>query len=50
MVIESRGGPTSHPEAEVYRVEASAELMSADVFVPIELPEGCLAEKAAADA
>ncbi len=50
MVVESRSGPTSDPDAEVYRVEASAELMSADVFVPIELPEGCLAEKAAADA
>jgi len=50
MVVESRSGPTSDPEAEVYRVEASAELMSANVFVPIELPEGCLAEKAAADA
>ncbi len=50
MVVESRSGPTSDPGAEVYRVEASAELMSANLFVPIELPQGCLAEKAAADA
>jgi len=50
MVVESRSGPTSDPDAEVYRVEASAELISANLFVAIELPEGCLAEKAAADA
>ncbi len=49
MVVESRSGPTSDPEAEVYLVEASAELMSANVVVPISLPEGCLAEKAASE-
>lgn len=47
VIVESRSGPSSDPEAEVYRVEASAELRSADVFVAITLPEGCLAEKAA---
>lgn len=43
MVIESRSGPTTDPEAEVYRIEASAELLSANVFVPIELSPDCLA-------
>ena len=47
MVVESRSGPTSDPEAEVYRVQASAELISANTPVAISLPEGCLAEKAA---
>ncbi len=47
MVVESRSGPTGDPEAEVYRVQASAELISANTPVPITLPEGCLAEKAA---
>ena len=28
MVVESRSGPTSDPDAEVYRVEASAELIA----------------------
>ena len=45
LVVESRNGPTTDPEAEVYRVEASAELRSADLFVPIDLPVDCLAEK-----
>ena len=49
MLVESRSGPTSDPDAEVYRVEASAELMSSNVPVPIELPAACLAEKAAAE-
>jgi predicted small lipoprotein YifL len=43
MVIESRSGPTTDPEAEVYRIEASAELLSANVFVPVELSPDCLA-------
>ena len=43
MVIESRSGPTTDPAAEVYRIEASAELISANVFVPVELSPDCLA-------
>jgi hypothetical protein len=43
MVIESRSGPTTDPAAEVYRVETSAELVSANVFVPVELHPDCLA-------
>jgi hypothetical protein len=45
MVVESRSGPSSDPEAEVYRVEAVAELVSANVFVPVTLPADCLAQK-----
>ena len=43
MVIESRSGPTTDPAAEVYRIEGSAELLSANVFVPVELSPDCLA-------
>ena len=43
MVVESRSGPTTDPAAEVYRVEASAELLSADTPVAITLSADCLA-------
>jgi hypothetical protein len=43
MVIESRSGPTTDPAAEMYRIEASAELLSANGFVPVELSPDCLA-------
>ena len=42
-VVESRSGPTTDPEAEVYRIETTAELISANQFVPIDLPAECLA-------
>lgn len=41
-VVESRSGPTTDPEAEVYRIEASAELITFNQFVPIDLPGDCL--------
>jgi len=41
--VESRSGPTTDPDAEVYRIEASAELISVNQFVPIDLPAECLA-------
>ena len=43
MVIESRSGPTTDPAAEIYRFEASAELLSANVFTPVDLSPDCLA-------
>jgi plastocyanin len=43
MVLESRSGPTTDPTAEVYRVEASARLISANEPVPIRLHPDCLA-------
>lgn len=43
MVLESRSGPTTDPNAEVYRVEASARLISANELVPIRLHPDCLA-------
>lgn len=46
MVVESRSGPSSDPEAEVYRVETSMDLVSANTYIPIDLPTGCLAAKA----
>lgn len=46
MVIESRNGPTSDPNAEVYRVQASAILISANVPVPVTLSAECLAVEA----
>lgn len=45
LEIESRSGPSDDPDAEVYRVEASAELVSADQPIPIELPAECLAAR-----
>jgi hypothetical protein len=50
MVIESRSGPTTDTEAEVYRVETSMNLTSANTFVPIDLPSDCLAAKAESEA
>lgn len=49
MTVESRSGPSSDPEAEVYSVQASAELRSANEPVVITLPDACLAEKAASE-
>lgn len=43
MVIESRSGPTTDPTAEVYRVEASAILISANQSIPVTLAAECLA-------
>ena len=43
MVIESRSGPTTDSTAEVYRMEGSAELLSANIFVPVVLSPDCLA-------
>jgi hypothetical protein len=42
-VLESWSGPTDDPASTVYRVEATAELISANVFVPVELSPDCLA-------
>lgn len=42
-VLESWSGPTDDPASTVYRLEASAELISANVFVPVELSADCLA-------
>jgi len=50
MVVESRSGPSTDPEAEVYRVETSMDLVSANTFVPIDLPAGCLTAKADSEA
>lgn len=44
LVLESRSGPESDPSSEVYRVEASAELVSADPSLQISLPPDCLAQ------
>ncbi len=41
--LESWSGPTDDPASTVYRLEASAELISANVFVPVELSADCLA-------
>jgi hypothetical protein len=46
MVVESRSGPSTDPEAEVYRVETSMELLTANTPVAIDLPQGCLDAKA----
>lgn len=41
-VIETRDGPTTDPDAQLFRTEASAELLSADEPVAVELPAECL--------
>lgn len=46
MVVESRSGPSDDPDAEVYRVETTMDLVSANQQVPITLPQGCLDAKA----
>ncbi len=42
-VLESWSGPTEDPTSTVYRVEATAELISANVPMPVELSPDCLA-------
>lgn len=42
-VLESWSGPTDDPASTVYRLDATAELISANVFVPVELSPDCLA-------
>jgi hypothetical protein len=42
-IIETRDGPTTDPDAQVFRTEASAELLSADQPIAVELPAECLA-------
>lgn len=43
MNLESRSGPSDDPSATVYGVRVTAELLSADVPIPVELSPDCLA-------
>lgn len=43
IVLDSRSGPSDDPSAEVFRIEASAELRSANVPVAVTLSPDCLA-------
>ncbi len=41
MVLESWSGPTDDPNSIVYRFDVNAELISANVFVPVDLAPEC---------
>lgn len=43
MELESRSGPSTDPTAEIFRVEASAQLVTANEPVEVRLPRACLA-------